>query len=89
MPLAAAAIAGLLLGGSAVARADPEVKQSQSGICHGQDSVHYERAAAAAALGPLALLGWLWMRRKPGPGGGPGNPQDDLERRRWEGHRRD
>lgn len=46
MSIAAAAIAALLLagaGGGAAAAAEPEVKKSQSGVCHGQDSVHYER----------------------------------------------
>lgn len=46
MFIAAFAIAGLLLAGAgsaAVAVADPEVKKSQSGVCHGQDSVHYEQ----------------------------------------------
>ena len=44
--MAAFAIAGLLLagaGGAAVADTGPEVKKSQSGVCHGRDSVHYER----------------------------------------------
>lgn len=101
MSLAAAAIAGLLLAaaaGGAVAAADPEVKKSESGVCHAQDSVHYARtgkftpydsmedclasggresrgakkaspwrfALAVAVLAVLGVLGWLWMRRKPG-----------------------
>ena len=44
--MAAVAMAGLLLagaGGAAVTATDAEVKKSQSGICHGPDSVHYER----------------------------------------------
>ena len=44
--MAAAVIAGLLLASGAadsVADADPEVKKSESGVCHGQDSVHYQR----------------------------------------------
>lgn len=102
MFIAAGAVAGLLLAGAgsaAVGDADPGVKKSQSGVCHGQDSVHYERTekfipydsmedcltsggresraakkaspwrwvAAAVAILVLAVLGWLWMRPKPGP----------------------
>ena len=121
--MAAAAVAGLLLAGAdgaAVADTDPEVRKSQSGVCHGPESAHYERTekfipydsmeaclasggresraarkaspwrwvVAAVALAVLAVLGWLWMRRRPGSPGGPGGPLDELERRRWEGHRR-
>jgi len=46
MSVPAAIVAGLLFAGPAgmaFADAGPEVKKSQSGICHGQDSVHYER----------------------------------------------
>jgi len=121
--MAAAVIAGLLLASGAadsVADADPEVKKSESGVCHGQDSVHYQRtkkftpydsmeaclasggresraarktspwrwAVAAVTLIVLAVLCWLWMRRKPGSHGGPGGRLDELEQRRWAGHRR-
>ena len=117
--MAAFAIAGLLLagaGGAAVADTEPVVKKSQSGVCHGQDSVHYERTKsftpfesmeackasggretrgarkvspwrwviAAAALIALGVIGWLWMRKP-----SAGKQLDDLERRRWDGHRRD
>ena len=43
--MAVAAIAGLLAGaaGDIASAADPEVRKSQSGVCHAQDSVHYER----------------------------------------------
>ena len=120
MSIAVAAIACLLLSGAAAA-ADPEVKKSQSGVCHGQDSVHYERTlkftpydsmedclasggretrgarkaspwrwvAAAVVIVVLTVLGWFWMRRRPVPPDGPKGAQSDLERRRWEGHRRD
>jgi hypothetical protein len=39
--------------------------------------------AAVAALDVLAVAGWLWMRKPPA-----GKQLDELERRRWEGHRR-
>lgn len=118
--MAAAALAGLLLAGAAcdAARAtEPEVKKSQSGVCHGQDSVHYARtkkftpydsmddclasggresrgakkaspwryAIATGTLLVLGVLGWLWMRPRPTTAG----TQGELERRRWEGHRRE
>jgi len=56
MAVFAVAIAGLLASPADVAFADAqaEVKKSQSGICHGQDSVHYERTEKFTAYDSMA-----------------------------------